>query len=413
MNLEKKQKVLASLFGDHVVLKKEEDCLSLSGVADRWEDAVKAGQICAKIGSSTHVVNDIRVRGLEKSHIRLPELSDRSLEGARPDILIVGAGVVGCAIARELSKYKLDVLIAEKEYDVALHASSRNDGMIHPGIDLKPGLLKKKLNNRGNRLYSGICADLNVPFQRCGQYLCFKKRKYLPVLFLTIPYWAATGVGRVRVYARRHLAQREPDISPEVQCAIYFKRAGIVCPFAFTIALAENAVQNGVKLSLDTAVLGMEVEDGRIQAVKTNRGTVYPKVVVNAAGVFSEDIAAMADDRFFSIHPRKGTNTILDKKSKRHIRTIYSLMGTQSKEIHTKGGGVVSTIDGNVLVGPDAAETPLKEDFTTTAQSVAGSMSRHRQVAPWLNPGDVITYFSGIRAATKILSSNGGAGQKT
>ena len=144
----------------------------------------------------------------------------------------------------------------------------------------------------------------------------------------------------------------------------------------------------------------MDVVDGRITAVKTNRGTIYPKLVINAAGVFAEEIAAMADDRFFSIHPRRGTNAILDKKSKRNINTIYSLMGTSSKETHTKGGGVVSTVDGNVLIGPDAVETPFKENFETDVESIGNTFVRQKQAAPWLDGRDIITYFTGVRAAT-------------
>ena len=144
----------------------------------------------------------------------------------------------------------------------------------------------------------------------------------------------------------------------------------------------------------------MEVKDGRIKSVSTNRGTIYPKIVVNAAGVFAEDIAQMAGDRFFSIHPRKGTNAILDKKARRHIKTIYTLMGTQSKSGHTKGGGIVGTVDGNVLVGPDAAETIEKEDFATHKESIESTFEKHSHAGQWLTTGDIITYFTGIRAAT-------------
>ena len=243
--------------------------------------------------------------------------------------------MTGCAIARELSKNKLDILLVDKEYDVALHASSRNDGMVHPGIDISPGLLKKEMNNKGNALYDELCRDLDVPFERTGQYLCFKKGWYLPFMYLTLPYWNLTAAGKAHMVTGSKLRKAEPDVSPEARFALYFDGAGMVCPYGLTIALAENAIDNGAQVSLDTAVLSMETEkrDGKttIKSVTTNRGVIYPKIVINAAGVFAEDIAQMAGDRFFSIHPRKGTNAILDKKARRHIRTIYSLMGTQSK----------------------------------------------------------------------------------
>jgi glycerol-3-phosphate dehydrogenase len=135
--------------------------------------------------------------------------------------------------------------------------------------------------------------------------------------------------------------------------------------------------------------------------VKTNRGTIYPKVVINAAGVFAEDIARMARDRFYSIHPRKGTNTILDRKASVRMNTIVSSFGTSStKKRHTKGGGLVKTIDQNTLVGPDAVETYLKEDFTTSAKNISFVFDRQRKTDPALNQRDAITYFSGVRAAT-------------
>ena len=395
-----KERELLARYGGRITAEKRDGCIRLSGTAESWDEAVAACQLMARRGAKTHVVNDIAVAGGGMSAPILPPVSDTGIDGARCDVLIIGAGVVGCAIARELRKLDLSVLLVDKEYDVGLHASSRNDGMVHPGIDIPPFLLKKRLNNRGNRLYDRLCAELSVPFSRCGQYLCFHNKAYYPAMFLALPYFLITGVGRATPYTGRQLHAREPDIAPDVTCGLFFHRTGVVCPYGLTIALAENAVENGARLSLDTAVTGMDVRDGRIESVTTNRGTVFPRLVVNAAGTFSEDIAMMAGDRFFSIHPRKGTNAILDKKARQHVRTNYSLMGTQSKAAHTKGGGIVGTVDGNVLIGPDAHETPDREDFSTAAESVRDSFSRHRAVAPWVTAADIITYFTGVRAAT-------------
>ena len=380
-----------------------EDCggyYLLTGNADTWAEAVAAGLLCAKKGGRKHLVSDVCVPGTKRPEMIMPEVRDKAIDGRHPDVMIVGGGVIGCAIARELMKEKLDVLLVDKEYDVALHASSRNDGMVHPGIDIRPGLLKKKMNNRGNALYDKICTELQVPFDRCGQYLCFKKSWMLPLLALTLPYFNATVAGKAHLMTGRRLRRAEPEVSDEARCALFFDGAGSVCPYGLTIAMAENAVDNGAELSLDTAVTAMGVSGDHIISVTTNRGMVYPKVVVNAAGVFAEELAAMAGDRFFSIHPRKGTNAILDKKARRHIRTIYSLIGTQSKTAHTKGGGLVGTVDGNVLVGPDAEETMDRENFATHRDSIEKSFSKHRHAGAWLTTGDIITYFTGIRAAT-------------
>ncbi|MGN0659396.1 MAG: NAD(P)/FAD-dependent oxidoreductase [Emergencia sp.] len=400
MNLKKMQRKLDARFEGAVRIEDRGEYYYLSGSVPAWEDAVEAGLLCAKKGASKHVVSDVTVPGQKKPEPVLPRLRDDALEGRSPDVLIIGGGVTGCAIARELAKNDLDILLADKEYDVALHASSRNDGMVHPGIDISPGLLKKKMNNLGNALYDKVCDELQVPFERTGQYLCFRKGWYLPLMWLTIPYWNLTAAGKARIVTGKKLRQAEPDVSPEAKFALFYDGAGMVCPYGLTIALAENAADNGVQISLDTAVLSMDVKDGHIASVSTNRGTIYPKAVINAAGVFAEDIAAMAEDRFFSIHPRKGTNAILDKKARRHIRTIYSLMGTQSKSAHTKGGGIVGTVDGNVLVGPDAVETMEKENFATSRESIENSFEKHNHAGKWLTTGDIITYFTGIRAAT-------------
>lgn len=400
MQIGRGQRMLSKRYGGRIRLIRKNGCRYLTGEVESWDELVEAGQSVARRGSRTHVVNDIRVRALAATERPpLPAL-DQALEGTRCDVLIIGAGVVGCAIARELTRLRLNVLLTDKEYDVGLHASSHNDGMVHPGIDIPPFMLKKRLNARGNRLYPRLCAELGVPFSRPGQFLCFHSRWYLAAMYLSIPYWYLTGVGRATPYTRKQLRRAEPSVADDITCALRFARTGVVCPYTLTIALAENAVSNGAKLSLNTQVTGMQVENGRIISVTTNRGTVYPRFVVNAAGVFSEEVAAMAGDRFFSIHPRRGTNAILDKKTRVHVRTNYSLMGTQSRAEHTKGGGVVGTVEGNVLIGPDAHETPNKEDFSTAWDSLATSFARHGQVAPWLRTADSITYFTGVRAAT-------------
>lgn len=160
MNIQKK---LDEKYGGRIRLTKENGCRHLSGEAENWDELVEAGLLAAKKGGRIHVVSDVTVKGLEIPPMRKPELRDTALDGKKPDVMIIGAGVTGCAIARELSKKNLSVLLTDKECDVALHASSRNDGMVHPGIDILPGLLKKKLNTRGNRMYGIICGEQKPP----------------------------------------------------------------------------------------------------------------------------------------------------------------------------------------------------------------------------------------------------------
>lgn len=159
-------------------------------------------------------------------------------------------------------------------------------------------------------------------------------------------------------------------------------------------------MQNGARVSLNTAVLGMELKDGNIYSVTTNRGTLYPALVINAAGVFAEDIAAMAGDRFFSIHPRRGTNSILDKKAGAYMHAIASIKEVTRNTMHSKGGGILHTVDDNLLVGPDAVETWEKENTETHRESIDTVFRKQTRTMQKLSRGDIITYFTGVRAPT-------------
>lgn len=391
---------LSKRFGGRVSARESDGCLYLNGQLDRWDDVVEAGMMSVNKRRYDGLVNDIEFTGAERSKMKVPPVTDDVLDGDRPDILIIGGGIVGCAIARECARYDVDILLCEKEHDVALQASSRNDGMVHPGVDLLPGQVKRRYNMRGNRMYDRVCRELDVPFRRGGQYLCFQKKSFAVAGFIAQLYFLLIGP-HARFFGPRAFRKREPHMSPAITGALYFPAAGVVSPYGLTIAYAENAVDNGVRLSLDTAVLGMRVENNVIISVQTNRGTLYPKVVINAAGVFSDDVAEMAHDRFFSIHPRRGTNTILDHKSAARINTIVSSLGTSStKKKHTKGGGLVRTIDDNVLVGPDAVETFEKENFSTSADSLNNVFEKQGRTDPHLSVREAITYFTGVRAAT-------------
>lgn len=372
----------------------------LTGESDSWDEIVGAGFCAAKKFGRTHVINDAKFTGAEISPMRVPELCDTALEGLCPDVLVIGGGVTGAAIARELMKWQLNVLLVEKEYDLALGASGRNDGCVHPGIDLVPGSLKRKYNLRGNRMFTKLSKELDFEFDRCGQYVAFDDAKRIHIARAATLYFKMMGLGKVKALSRKALLAREPALGDEAKCGLFFPTGGVVCPYNMTIAYGENAVDNGAKLSLNTAVLGMTMAGSTISSVITNRGTIYPGVVVNAAGVFAEDIAKMAHDRFYSIHPRKGTNTILDKKAGRIVNTSYSLLGGTKTEGHTKGGGIIRTIDKNVLVGPDAVETYQKEDITTAAKNIQAVFEKLGRATDQLSRADAITYFSGVRAPT-------------
>jgi len=401
MSISRINKKLDKIFGGKVRAELMDRCLYLTGELSDWNDVVRAGLMSANKKKYT-VVNNIEFTGGMIPPMKLPSVQDKTLEGKRPDVLVIGGGIVGCAIARELTRYRLNVMLVEKEHDVALHASGRNDGMIHPGLDLHWGQLKKKYNDAGNRMYPRVCGELDVPFRYTGQYLCFTDGWMKPAAIASRLYWKLMGVPAEYI-SRNKLMEREPHLSGLIKFALYFPTAGIVCPYGLTIAYAENAADNGAKIYFDTAVTGIEVKDGNIESVLTNRGRVFPKLTINAAGVFSEEIARLAQDRFFSIHPRRGTNMIFDKKAAFLVRTIASLFGfsdeKHSKEEHSKGGGIMHTVDGNLLVGPNAVETYEKENFSTDRESIQAVLAKQRKTTN-LSERDIITYFTGIRAAT-------------
>ena len=375
------------------------NCIRLEGEMDSWTDIVKAGKTAAKFGYKG-VLNDISLKGFDEPAIRAPKTADSSLEGVEPDVMIIGGGVIGCSIARELTKYQLNVLLVDKESDVAMQASSRNDGMIHPGIASHPGTLRGEMNVRGNAMYTQICKDLSIPFERWSNLILYSDRFFgFASSFVFAEREKKLGIEGHKVSLEK-LHEIEPNITDKAIGAFEFPSSGVLSPYKLTVAFAENAVENGAKVSLDTIVTGMTVEGGKITAVKTNRGTVRPKAVINAAGTFSDKIAEMADDRFFTIHPRKGHLAILDKKQGPLVQRSMGLIGLSQAFSDTKGGGVMRTIDGNVLVGPDAFEQPYREDFSTKRENVDAMLNKHLPLIKGFSKADVITYFAGVRAAT-------------
>ncbi|MBR0364747.1 MAG: FAD-dependent oxidoreductase [Clostridia bacterium] len=398
------QRKLNKTFGNAVTAVREGDTIRVSGSLPTWEDILKACNMAvSKDKRRVHVVNDITLEGAEPIPMRVPYVRDDALDGKHVDVLVIGGGISGTSIARELAKWDLDILLVEKEADFALQASGRNDGEVHPGIDLGKGSLKQKYVLEGNHMYDRVCADLNVPFRRIGQYACFTQGYLRPAVTL-LALWRKyhDGVTDVKIVGKEQLLRDNPTMNPDFAFAMYNSSAGIVSPYNLTIAYAENAAQNGVELSLNTAVLSMDTDGGAITAVHTNRGTVYPTVVVNAAGVFADDVAEMAHDRFYSIHPRRGTDTIQDVKSAKIINTIASIIEVNKQALtsHTKGGGLMQTAHGNVLAGPDAVECREKEDFSTRPESIRTIYHKQQKTVPAADPRDIITYFTGVRAPT-------------
>lgn len=402
-SIDKINKTLKEKYGDRVVAEQKNGVIRLTGSLDKWEDVIGACSTAATKNSKVHVVNDIEFTGAEIPPMRVPSITDKALDGKTPDVLVIGGGISGCAIARELSKWNINVMLVEKEADFALQASGRNDGEVHVGVDLSKGSLKQKYVLLGNHMFDKLCEDLDVPFRREGQYACFTQAwMFIPVCLYAMWRKHHDGVKDVSIMTKKKLLKTNPTFNKDFLFAMYNSSAGVVCPYGLTIAYAENAAENGVEAYLNTAVLSMDVEDGEIVAVNTNRGIIRPKIVINAAGVFSDCVADMAGDRFYSIHPRRGTNSIQDKKSAEIIDTIASVqkINLNFGKSHSKGGGLIRTVHNNVLAGPDAVECFDREDTATRQESIDTVYEKQKRTVPQASERDIITYFTGVRAPT-------------
>ena len=420
MKLDRLQRELRKL--DSGITASERDgCVLLEGEVDDYATIYAAGKLAVDKERYLGVLNDIVLRGFTQEVV-LPDVEDDLLEGTTCDVLVIGGGVTGCAIARELRRHQLDVLLVEKGPDVASGQSSRNGGVVHVGVNFSKGSQKLSYCVRGNAMYRKLSHDLHVPYENKGQVTFARTKAEMLALEYVHRTALDKGVVGTKVMSLEELREIEPSVPDWSVGGLFMGTAGITNPHLMTIALAENAVQNGARVCLDTAVLDMTVEDGLIVAVKTNRGTIHPKAVVNAAGVYADVIAQMADDRTFTIHPRVGTNIVMDKKVGGLVRTSmgktpFTLTPSQLEDIpdnplsfikatiasaksHTKGIALIHTVDGNMLVGPHAEETPDREDTSTDRTAVERIFKNQQEVQPDLSEADIIAYFTGVRSPT-------------
>jgi len=370
----------------------------LEGQVDSWQQYIDCGYAAAGKGYKG-VVNDIQTKGVIPRAMYTPPDGAKDLDGQNFDVVIIGGGVIGCAVARELMKWKLTVALLEKEEDVAKQTSSRNNGMIHSGLGAGAGSKKLEYNVRGNRMYARIAQELDFDLLRCGLLVLMGKGIYKLAYPFVRYRMLKAGIDGIELLKAAAVAQKEPYITSGQRGALLLPSTAVVAPYRVTLAYAENAVQNGAKIFLNTVVNGIEMAEGKIAAVKTNRGKIRAKAVVNAAGVWSDHIAGLAGDRFFTVHGRKGTVAILDKNSGRLLSTALS-MPEVGKKSYTKGGGLNPTVEGNILAGPTATEVPHREDWSTKPDEIEFIVQRHLTLHERVKKEDIITYFSGVRACT-------------
>lgn len=403
---------------ERIGVEEKNGCIYLSGEVDDWKTVTKAGRLAVD-KKYLGVVNDIRLKGFVQK-TRMPAENDSLYDGLRPDVLIIGAGLVGCAAARELAKYKLNIMVAERGADVASGQSSRNGGAVHVGINYSPKSQKHIYNHKGNEMYTRLAQELDVPFERKGHLLLIAKKWEQVIPRILVLNSKRLNIKGAKYINRKELLKIEPYAPSWAIGGLYMPTGGFTSPYKMCVALAENAVQNGAHICLNTAVTDMEVKNKKIISVTTNRGVIYPKIVINAAGVYTDVIADMAGDRTFTVHPRKGTDIILDKKVGKYINTtevkspvtvlsdkkiplakrVAMIKFALSHENTSKGIAVIHTVDKNMIIGPNAVEIPDREDTSTDKETMDFIIAEQMKMAEQIKPSDVIAYFSGVRAPT-------------
>ena len=309
------------------------------------------------------------------------------------DIVIIGAGVSGCAIAREVSRYRADVLVLEREEDVCCGTSKANSAIVHAGYDAANGSPMAKLNVEGSRLMPALSKELDFPYENNGSLVVMVSEDDRPALNRLYENGVANGVEGLRIVERDELVQMEPNISDQAVAALYAPTGAIVCPFGLTFALAENAARNGVKFQFDTEVTGIEKTDGGWK-LSTTRGDVEARVVVNAAGVYADKLHNMVSDDAMTITPRRGDYFLLDHSAQGHVsHTVFQLPGKFGK-----GVLVAPTVHGNIIVGPTAIDIEDKEGVATTQAGLDEVRAKCGLAVKDVPLRQTITSFAGLRA---------------
>jgi glycerol-3-phosphate dehydrogenase len=311
------------------------------------------------------------------------------------DVIIIGGGVVGCMLARHLSQYQLNILLIEKESDIGTAASAANTALIHPGYDPIPGSLKARLNVAANPLWDTLAGELNFEFERAGDYVVAIGQVEVAKLDQLMNQGKQNGVPGMHLISSDEMRKREPLINPQVSGAIFAETGGMCDPFMATIAAAENAVQNGTRILLETSFEEFIFDDQKkIIGIRTNRGDYFSRWLINSAGLYSDEVMHKAGlHPEFKIIPRRGEYFILDG-AEMNIKSVYFPVPTET----SKGILVTTTVHGNTLLGPNAEDIPDKANSTNTTVGMQEVLDGAQKLVPTINPRSIIAAFAGLRA---------------
>ena len=309
------------------------------------------------------------------------------------DVLIIGAGVTGCAVARWLSRYDARVCVLEKEEDVCCGTSKANSAILHAGFDAKHGTLMAKLNVRGSEMAEQLSKDLDFSYNRCGSLVVCLSEDDRPRLNALYENGVKNGVRGLEIIERDRLVALEPNVSDQAVAALWAPTGAIVCPFEMTLAFAENAAQNGVEFQFDTTVTALKRTDSGWR-VETDRGVLEAKAIVNAAGVYADIWHNAVCPDPIHITPRRGDYCLLDHAAADFVHhTVFQLPGVRGK-----GVLVSPTVHGNVIIGPTAIDVEDREGTNTTAAGLNDLMQKAGLSMKNLPLRQTITSFAGLRA---------------
>lgn len=311
----------------------------------------------------------------------------------RYDVVIIGGGVVGCAIARELSRYQLRVVLLEKESDVGFATSKSNSGIIHAGHHTSPDTLKGRLEWAGNQLWDELCQELGFGFKRIGELTVALNADQIPILEKLQRQGVEKGVPEIRIWDQERIRREEPNLSHEIIAALYAPTSGVVNPYEVCFALAKSARLNGADMRLGSPVRAIEVSETGF-VIHAKHEVIQARYVINAAGLYADQIADMVGARAFSLHPRKGEVYLLDKRLLGLVRHIIFPCPTPI----SKGVLITPTFDGTLMVGPTAHDIDDKTDLTTTMAGGDEVFEAVRQLTPGISERDCIAEFAGLRA---------------
>ena len=310
------------------------------------------------------------------------------------DVIIIGGGVIGCMLARFLSRFQLQILLIEKEADVGSVTSAANTAIIHPGYDAVPGSLKAKFNVAANPMWDQLAAELQFSFERRGDYVVAIGEQEMPKLDMLMQYGKQNGVPGMQRISAEEMRKREPNINPSLSGALWATSGGICDPFGVTVAAAENAIMNDVEIRTHTAFEDFIWSGKRIIGLRTNQGEFACRWAVNAAGLYTDEVMHKAGVRpEFHITPRKGEYFVLDRAE----FTVNNVLFPVPSDI-SKGILVTTTVHGNTILGPNAQNNSDKEDKENTQAGMQEVLEEAKKLVPKVGARDIIAVFAGLRA---------------